>query len=117
MTALSGVLAVVMPSLLDLWLGDRVGDESVTVGRILCIGVLLNSVGAVAFAYLHAHGRVMQTAVVHLIEVPIFLGALYWGITTYGIVGAAIAWVLRMAIDTALLFSLVGVLHRDEVKR
>jgi O-antigen/teichoic acid export membrane protein len=114
MAVLTGILASLMPWLLDLWLGSRVSEESATVGRILCLGVLLNSVGAVTFAYLHAHGWVRQTAIAHLVEVPIFLVALYWGVSTFGIIGAAAAWVLRMSIDTILLFSLVVVLHKTE---
>jgi O-antigen/teichoic acid export membrane protein len=114
MAVLTGVLASVMPWLLDLWLGSRVSEESATVGRILCLGVLLNSAGAVTFAYLHAHGWVRQTAIAHLFEVPIFLVALYWGVTNFGIIGAAAAWVLRMIIDTILLFLLVVVLHKTE---
>jgi O-antigen/teichoic acid export membrane protein len=117
MAVLTAVLAVVMPSLLQLWLGDRVSDDAATVGRILCLGVLLNSLGAVTFSYLHAHGWVKQTAIAHLIEAPIFLGALYWGISTLGVIGAAAAWVLRMLIDTVLLFLFVAVLHRAEPRR
>ncbi len=116
MLAVTGTLAFVMPSLLDLWLGNRVSDEAAVVGRILCIGVLLNSVSAVTISYLHAHGWVKQTAIAHIIEIPFFLGALYWGVTTMGIIGAAVAWALRMLLDTMFLFSFVAVLHRGEVK-
>ena len=48
MSLLTGTLAVAMPALLEVWLGNRIGDDSASVGRILCAGVLLNSLGAVS---------------------------------------------------------------------
>ena len=42
--------------------------------------------------------------VIHLAELPLFLGLL-WSLTaTYGVWGAAIAWLLRMTSDTLLMF-------------
>lgn len=112
MLVLMGVLVFVMPYLLEWWLGNRVTDESTMVGRILCLGAWLNSVGAVCFAYLHSHGWVKKTAIAHLYELPVFLVFLYLGITSFGIVGAAIAWVGRMFLDTSILLILVSRLHR-----
>lgn len=117
MALLTSALALAMPYILDLWLGNRVTDDSATVGRILCLGVLFNSVGAVTFSYLHAKGWVRQTAIAHLIEAPIFLVALYFGIAYFGIIGAAAAWLLRMMLDTLLLFLFVAILHRLETAR
>ncbi len=117
MSLLTGTLAVAMPALLEVWLGNLIGDDSASVGRILCAGVLLNSLGAVTFSYLHAKGWVRPTALAHLFEAPIFLAALYWGITNFGIIGAAAAWLLRMLIDTMILFLFVAILHRGERAR
>ena len=117
MSLLTGTLALAMPALLEVWLGNRIGDDSASVGRILCAGVLLNSLGAVTFSYLHAKGWVRPTALAHLFEAPIFLAALYWGITNFGIIGAAAAWLFRMLIDTLILFLFVAILHRGERAR
>jgi len=103
MLALTLVLAAIMPLLLEAWVGDHVAEDSVRVGQILCVGVFLNSIGAMYFSWLHAHGRARLTAIFHLVELPLFLGLLYALIESVGIVGAAIAWVARVALDTALL--------------
>nr|WP_281076081.1 polysaccharide biosynthesis C-terminal domain-containing protein [Pseudomonas sp. BP8] len=92
-----------MPIVLNLWVGEYVNAESVAVGRILCAGVFLNGVGAMLYAFLHAQGRTRITAIFHLIELPLFVGALYWLIQDLGVIGAALAWLLRTLLDTLLL--------------
>lgn len=100
-----GVLAYILPDLLGLWLGKSVAPESITVGRILCLGVVCNAIGAMHFSLLHAYKLTKQTAILHMIEVPLFLVGLYFMITYFGVVGAAIAWATRMAFDaTAMRF-------------
>lgn len=49
-------------------------------------------------------GRPDITAKLHLIELPFYLLVLWWLLDTNGIVGAAIAWVLRITIDATFLF-------------
>lgn len=96
-------MALLMPVVLNLWVGEYVTAESVAVGRILCAGVFLNSLGAMLYAFLHAQGHSRITAIFHLIELPLFVGALYWFIQDLGVIGAAIAWLLRTLLDTLLL--------------
>ncbi|MFJ3149259.1 oligosaccharide flippase family protein [Pseudomonas putida] len=103
MLVIMSAMALLMPVVLNLWVGEYVNSESVTVGRILCVGVFLNGVGAMLYAFLHAQGRTRTTAIFHLIELPLFVGALYWLIQDFGVIGAAIAWMLRTLLDTLLL--------------
>jgi len=42
----------------------------------------------------------------HLIEFPLYLGLLWWLVSTRGIEGAAMAWTARVAVDALLLFGL-----------
>lgn len=103
MLLLTSALAAVMPTLLYFWVGEHVSSESVRVGQILCGGVFLNAVGAMYFAMLHARGKTRATALLHMVEVPLFLGALYLGVMHWGIVGAACAWVARVGVDMGAL--------------
>ncbi|NMY73174.1 flippase [Pseudomonas sp. WS 5071] len=98
------VLAFIMPFILNLWVKDYVAPESVMVGRILCLGVFFNAIGAMYYSYLHAHGRTKITAIFHVVELPIFVGLLYVFIIAYGVVGAAVAWSLRVFIDAVCLY-------------
>lgn len=89
--------------ILTIWLGAKFAQESTFVMQILAIGLCINSFSKVAFNLLQAKGRADITATLHIIELPIYLGALWLLAHRYGITGAAAAWALRMVLDLALL--------------
>lgn len=91
---------------LDLWLGAEFAGQSSRVMQVLVIGVLINCVAQIPFAFLQAAGRPDLTAKLHLLELPVYLGGVYWLIAEYGILGAAVAWVLRVGFDLAALLVL-----------
>lgn len=97
------IVAIILPDVLTLWLHKSAEPASVTVGRILCLGVVANSIGAMFFALLHAEGKTKTTAMMHLIEFPLFVAMLVPLIKVYGVVGAAIAWAIRVTIDAMML--------------
>lgn len=78
------------------------------------IGIFLNSAARVPFTLLQAHGRADLTAKLHLIELPIFAALLVAGVHAFGITGAALAWTLRVALDTTLLYLAAWMLHRPQ---
>jgi O-antigen/teichoic acid export membrane protein len=96
-------LALLLPVILPLWIGSNLPKDSVLIGQILCLGVFANSIGSMYFALLHAKARSDISAKLHLLELPLFIAALYTLIGAYGLFGAAWAWVGRMVIDTLLL--------------
>lgn len=89
---------------LSLWLGGEFADNSCRVLQLLAVGVFINSHAYVPFGLVQSAGRPDLTAKLHLIELPFYLLILWLMLNTYGIAGAAIAWVLRMAVDAAVLF-------------
>ena len=89
---------------LSLWLGSEFADNSYLVLQLLAIGVFLNSLANVPFGLVQSAGRPDLTAKLHVIELPFYLLVLWWLLNTYGIVGVALAWLLRVAVDTAVLF-------------
>jgi len=91
---------------LDLWLGNGFAQNSTRILQWLTVGAFLNSQCYIPFALLHAGGRPDLTAKLHFIEAPFYLFAVWWLISTYGIEGAAIAWVLRVALDMLILFGM-----------
>lgn len=107
MFVVMSALAYVMPDLLRLWIGSQASPESILVGQILCLGVFMNAIGAMYFSLLHAQSHVRVTALLHLVELPGFIGMLYLFVTNYGVTGAAIAWVCRVTFDTMALALIV----------
>lgn len=97
------MLALALPTLLKIWLKTDLQPESIVVGQILCIGVFANSVGSMYYALLHAKGRADITAKIHIVELPLFLAALFFLLHQFGIAGAAWAWVGRMVFDAFAL--------------
>ena len=97
------ILVVALPTLLKLWLKTELQVESIIVGQILCLGVFANAIGALYYALLHAKGRADITAKLHIVELPIFMAALFLLLNEYGVAGAAWAWVGRMVFDASAL--------------
>ena len=91
---------------LKLWLGAEFAEHSYRVLQVLAVGVFINSLALVPFALVQGVGRPDVTATLHLIELPVYLGLLWWLISTRGIEGAAIAWTARVAVDALFLFGL-----------
>ena len=91
---------------LRLWLGADFAIHSFRVFQWLAVGVFLNSLALVPFSLLQGAGRPDWTAKLHLAELPIYMGLLFWMIRLRGIEGAAMAWTIRMAIDAIFLFIL-----------
>lgn len=90
-------------SLLRIAGGAQYTGASVTVLRLLCVGVAANSLAAVPFSLLQASGRARWTASLHAIEVLPFVLLLWLAVQHWGIVGAAAAWTIRVLIDTTVM--------------
>jgi O-antigen/teichoic acid export membrane protein len=72
----------------------------------LAVGVLINGVGFVSFGVLQGVGRPDLTGKSHLIELPLY-GLMIWLLgRSLGLVGFAIAWTLRVFLDTVLLWAM-----------
>jgi O-antigen/teichoic acid export membrane protein len=102
------LLVAFAPEILGAWLDTEFAVQSAPVLRWLAVGILINSIAQVPFAYLQGAGRPDLTAKLHLIELPLYLLLLTSLITTLGIVGVAIAWFLRALVDSVLLFFLTN---------
>lgn len=88
---------------LTAWLGPAYAAQGVPVARILCAGIVVNSLAYVPFTLLQASGRADLAAKAHLFELPIYVAVLALLVTTAGIEGAAIAWALRCVLDAVIL--------------
>jgi len=88
--------------ILTLWLGSEIAEKSATVMIIFGVGFTLNAVAFIPFNYLQSIGRPDIPAKLHLIEFPLYIGLLLFMTKSYGILGTAIAWSIRVSVDAFL---------------
>lgn len=89
--------------ILSVWLSDKYLGEASLVLKILAVGFLFNSLAQIPFAKIQAEGNSRLTAILHIFEVLPYLALLYFLVLHSSIVGAAIAWTVRVSVDFLLL--------------
>ena len=89
--------------ILTLWLGAPYGAESSLILKVLLVGFVFNAVAQVPYSRLQAHGLAKTTALIHLWELVPYLAVLAVLLNLYGVLGAAIAWTLRVSADFFVL--------------
>ena len=94
--------AVAYPAL-ALWLSADFARAALPVVLVLCAGVWINSLALLPYTLLHARGNPRLTAIFHLAELLVYLVVLWWLSSRLGLLGAALAWAARVALDWALL--------------
>lgn len=111
-----GIGAVMLPLVLVVfvfaeeglawWINEEFSQQGYWVAKFLAIGVFVNSFGLISQAFVQGYGRPDLTAKLHLAELIIYVPYLWLLIEESGIDGAALAWTIRVAISTAVLFYL-----------
>ncbi len=88
---------------LSLWLSSEFASQSWLIASILSVGIFLNSIAFVPFATIQAVGKAKATALINIGVLIVYVPILLLFLTWFGIIGAAIAWVLRALLDVLLL--------------
>ncbi|WP_454732103.1 MULTISPECIES: flippase [Cupriavidus] len=88
---------------LNLWIGETFADKSWQIVCILALGLLFNGVAFVPFAAIQATGDARTTAYLHLFELALYIPVLFFGLKIFGLIGAAVAWTVRVGIDLVAL--------------
>lgn len=99
---------------LEVWLGREFAERSTRVLQWLTVGVFLNSLVQIPFALLHGAGRPDLTAKLHFAELPLYVLLLWWAVQRHGIVGAAVVWVGRVALDAVVIFAMAQAIVRAQ---
>lgn len=97
------VLSVWSQPLLAWWIDPAFAEQSAPVLSILIWGMAATCVAMVPHTVLQSAGDARITAILHLVELPVYLLGLWWLIGEAGVVGAAWAWTLRNLVDGLLL--------------
>lgn len=102
------MLAAFADDLLKLWINQEFAAAGALPAAFLCAGMFANSVARIPHAVLQGRGRADLTAIAHLIELPIYFGALFLLLPSFGLAGAAACWAGRALLDYALLQFFAG---------
>ena len=86
---------------LRLWIGPAYSPDAGSVLRWLAIAVYVNALAQVPYSALQGGIDARGPALLHLVELPLYVALLFWLGTTVGVRGVAIAWFLRMVVDGA----------------
>ncbi|WP_337188866.1 flippase [Phenylobacterium sp.] len=103
---LVGVL--LLEPFLGIWVGPEIGGQAAPAGRLLFLGYWANAFALVPFIFLQASGRPDLPPKMHLIEIPIYLGCLYWAMSHMGLIGCAMVFAGRCMLDYVLLAAVSG---------
>lgn len=99
-----GLLAAALAyPVLSLWISAPFAHDAMPVVLLLCVGVWVNSLASVSFILLQAKGNPRLTALFHLAELVLYLFVLWALASRWGLIGAAAAWLARVALDWLLL--------------
>jgi O-antigen/teichoic acid export membrane protein len=99
-------IALVKPFMF-LWVGEKFAQTSAGVAEIILVGVWINSTVSLSLAKLIASDkRVKSVGLLYVAELPIYLLLLYFGISKFGLMGAAGAWTMRVLIDAFFILLL-----------
>ena len=100
------VVLVFAREALTVWLGPAFAANSFQILQWLAAGALLNGLAQIPLTLIQGVGRADLAAKLHLLELPLYLCAVFFLIHWYGVVGAAMAWTARVAFDAAGLFAI-----------
>lgn len=101
---ITAALALFARELLGWWLGPVFAVQSAPILQVFAFGILINCLAHVPLTWLHAAGQFRAPALLHCAELLPFVAALWFFSAQWGLMGAALAWLLRMLADTLAMF-------------
>lgn len=108
MAAICAPAIVAVSVALNIWLGAQFSADASEISRIILCGVWINGIAFVPAMLLQSQGRPSIPAKLHVAELLPFLLILWIGIHYFGLLGAALAWAIRVTVDAILLLIAVG---------
>ncbi len=100
------VMVVVAKPFFSVWGGPDFGEYSTFPFYVLLFGLIWNLFSYVPYAGLVASGRTDLIARLHWAELIVYIAVMTVSVKVFGIVGAALAWSMRVLVDTLLQFKM-----------
>ena len=111
--AICGPAIIVGGPFIAWWISAEFAKEAAPVFELLMIGAWINGIAFIPFSFLQGQRRPGLVAKLHLLEFLPFIFALWVLLQRFGLLGAALAWSGRVAIDAVLLFSFSKILSAN----
>jgi O-antigen/teichoic acid export membrane protein len=109
---LAGSLAIIcIPGIIlsdlgiNLWLGHAFASQATPLARTILVGIWINGIAFIPYVFHQSQGRPDIVAKFHFLEILPFLGTLWVLIHYFGLPGASFAFILRVTVDTCLLYA------------
>lgn len=99
-------VAIIARPFLTVWAGPEIGNAAVRPLDILLFGLVFNAVAYFPCAIIIASGRTKALAKLYWGEVVLYLPIVFFAVNAWGIIGAAVAWSVRVICDALCLFFL-----------
>ncbi|EJM23604.1 membrane protein involved in the export of O-antigen and teichoic acid [Pseudomonas sp. GM21] len=97
-------VAIFSFEILEVWIGEGFARESATLMQIFSIGVLINCLAHIPYTLIQSANAPRTTALIHCVQFPLFVALVWWMTIEFGVLGAALAWLIRMIADSTLMF-------------
>lgn len=110
-------VSLLAQEILRNWVGDAFASQGAMPAKIVAIGVLIGSVSRIPWIYLQSRGETKSIAIIHLLELPLFIALLWILIDAAGILGAATAWTARVTFDAFALYLVAARFDRTLIHR
>ncbi|HID36515.1 MAG TPA: hypothetical protein EYP39_03940 [Ghiorsea sp.] len=98
------LIALFSSEILLFWIGPEYASNSAVVMMILLLGVFINSFARLPYTLIQSDGRPDITAKLHLMELIPYMAGLWLCVHYFGVVGAAVIWVIRIIVDMLVLY-------------
>ncbi len=93
---------------LTLWLGSAFAEQAWIIVCVMSIGLFINGIAHVPFAAIQALGNAKFTACLHMAELIFYIPLLLVCLHFFGLIGAAVAWSIRIFFDAIALLAIVN---------
>lgn len=97
---LAAAMAIYSREILLVWISAEFARDSALVMSILACGMLMGCFGQIGFTQIQGLGQAKWTALIYIVQLPLYVAAVWWAASSFGIAGVAWAWFARVVIDT-----------------
>lgn len=102
-TPVMAALVLFASPLLEAWISADMAMHATLVAQLILLAFWVNGLAMIPFGRLQALGRPRRIAVIHALELLPYCACLYAALVSFGVVGAAAVFLLRVFVDFLLL--------------